>query len=368
MTEHVDCLVIGAGVIGLAIARRMALSGADVIVLESADAIGTETSARNSEIIHAGIYYPAGSLKAACCVEGKQALYSYCRSRGVEHRRCGKLIVATREDQIPGLEQLNRQAMANGLTDLAWLSAEEVREMEPAVHCVAALHSPSTGIIDSHGLMLAYQSDAEAAGATFALRSPVSAGHIRDEGIFLTVGGDPVVELVADRVVNAAGLYAHKVAGSLRGLDPQFIPPIHYAKGNYFSLDGRPPFSRPIYPLPEPAGLGIHATVDLAGRIRFGPDVEWVDRIDYAVDPERAGDFFRAVRAYYPALRRGSLQPAFCGIRPKLQPAGQAARDFIIQGAETHGVEGLVNLFGIESPGLTASLAIADRVAGMLIQ
>jgi len=353
-------------VIGLSVARRLSLSGAEVVVLEAADAIGTGTSSRNSEIIHAGIYYPQGSLKATCCVQGRQALYRYCESRGVGHRRCGKLIVATREDQIPRLEQLCRLAAANGVTDLEWLTAGEAGEMEPAVFCVAALNSPSTGIIDSHGLMLALQGDAEAAGATIALRSAVSAGSLRDDGILLTVGRDPGLDIRADRVVNAAGLSAHKVAVGLRGLDPQFVPPIHYAKGNYFSFNGRPPFSRPIYPLPEAAGLGIHATVDLAGQIRFGPDVEWIGQIDYAVDPGRAGIFCRAVREYYPALDSGALQPAFCGIRPKLQTAGEADRDFIIQGEETHGVNGLVNLFGIESPGLTASLAIADRVAGML--
>jgi len=366
MTQIVDSVVVGAGVIGLSVARRLALSGAEVIVLEAADAIGTGVSSRNSEIIHAGIYYPAGSLKAAFCVQGRLALYAYCKSRGVDYRRCGKLVVATDSGQIDGLEQLKTMAADNGVTDLEWRTPGQVQEIEPLVRCVAALWSPSSGIIDSHGLMLALQGDAEAAGATFAFHAPVSAGSIERDGIVLRVGGESETIIKTQRVVNAAGLSAHKVAGALRGLAPRFIPPVYFAKGNYFSINGKP-FRRPIYPLPENDGLGIHATVDLGGQVRFGPDVEWVDDLDYEVNSARARSFYAAVRRYYPALRYGTLRPAYCGIRPKLKPEGAVAQDFVIQGAETHGIEGLVNLFGIESPGLTAALAIADRVAEMLL-
>ena len=368
MTDLVDCVVIGAGLIGLSIARRLAMSGVEVIVLEAAEAIGTETSSRNSEVIHAGIYYPSGSLKARYCVAGNRALYAYCQSHGIEHHRCGKLIVATTEAQISGLERLERQAASNGVVDLEWLEPGTVKEMEPAVDCVGALWSPSTGIIDSHGLMLSYQGDAEAAGAVFTFRSPVTGGHVADDGFVLSVGGEHALDVRTGWVINAAGLHAQKVAANLAGLSPRFIPPVHYAKGNYFSMTGKPPFTRLVYPLSEAAGLGIHATIDLAGRVRFGPDVEWTDHIDYSVDPARADKFYRAIRKYYPSLAEGSLVPAYCGIRPKLQAPGEAARDFLIQGAETHGISGLVNLFGIESPGLTASLAIADAVADLLLR
>jgi L-2-hydroxyglutarate oxidase LhgO len=367
MTNRVDCVVIGAGVIGLCIARRLAMTGVEVIVLEAAATAGTQTSSRNSEVSHAGIYYPAASLKARLCVAGKHALYAYCQARGVEHRRCGKLIVATSEQQIAALELLQNQAGANGVADLQWRTPGEVSGMEPAVFCVAALWSPSSGIIDSHGLMLAYQGEAEAAGAMFSFRAPVSGGRIEDDGILLSVGGDHALDIKADWVINAAGLSAQKVAAGLHGLAPRFVPPVHYAKGNYFALSGKPPFTRLVYPLAEQAGLGVHATIDLAGQVRFGPDVEWVDHIDYSVDPARAATFYSAVRKYYPALADGALQPAYCGIRPKLQAPGEAARDFMIQGAAEHGIDGLVNLYGIESPGLTASLAIADRVADMLL-
>jgi len=367
MIQRVGCVIIGAGVIGLAVARRLAMAGIEVIALEAAATIGTQTSSRNSEIIHAGIYYPTGSLKAKYCVEGRRDLYDYCESHGVDHRRCGKFIVATRAEEIPGLERLHRQAAANGVADLEWCTPAQVHEFEPAVYCTAALWSPSTGIIDSHGLMLAYQADAEAAGAQFAFHSPVSSGRIEDDGLLLSVHGDEPLDIKADLVINAAGLQAGKVAQGLLGLESGFVPPIHYAKGSYFSVAGKPPFSRPIYPLPDEASLGIHATVDRGGQVRFGPDVEWIDHIDYAVDPQRAKQFYRAVRKYYPALGDGTLVPAFCGIRPKLSAPGEAAADFVIQGPATHGVNGLVNLFGIDSPGLTASLAIAEGVADMLI-
>jgi L-2-hydroxyglutarate oxidase LhgO len=342
------------------------MAGAEVVVLEAAEAIGTETSSRNSEVIHAGIYYPTGSLKAQYCVAGKQALYEYCKSHGVEHRPCGKFIVATSEDQLSELERLKNVAAANGVPDLEWRTPEEVAAEEPAVFCVGALWSPSTGIIDSHGLMLAYQGDAEEAGMMLAFHSPVVAGVVEDDGILLSVGGHNAMDIKAKWVINSAGLHAQKVAASLDGLAAEFVPPTYYAKGNYYSLMGKPPFNRPIYPVPEKAGLGVHVTVDLGGQVRFGPDVEWIDTLDYDVDPKRADKFYDAVRKYYPALADGAIQPAYSGIRPKLQAPDEAAKDFVLQGAADHGIDGLVNLFGIESPGLTASLAIADTVANML--
>jgi L-2-hydroxyglutarate oxidase LhgO len=359
--ERIDAVVIGAGVVGLAVARALALAGRDVIVLERAGEIGSETSSRNSEVIHAGIYYPTGSLKARTCVAGKQALYAYCAEHGVEHRRCGKLIVATDEAQVPTLEQLKEKAAANGVPDLEWRTPAQVSELEPAVRCAAALWSPSSGIVDSHGLMLAYLGDAEAAGAMVAFHAPLEAAEVTPEGIALEVGGEAPMSLLADTVVNAAGLYAVPVARQIAGLPEATIPPAYYAKGNYYTLAGRSPFSHLIYPVPEAAGLGVHVTVDLGGAARFGPDVEWVERPDdYDVDPVRAEAFYAAVRKYWPELPEASLLPGYAGIRPKLQAPGEPAKDFVVQGAETHGVPGLVNLYGIESPGLTASLALAD--------
>ena len=366
MVDSVDAIVIGAGVVGLAVARRLAMAGREVIILESSEAIGTETSSRNSEVIHAGIYYPKGSWKSRLCVEGKKALYRYCQSHGVEHRNCGKFIVATNQEQISELERLKKAAADNGVEDLEWRTPSEVNAEEPAVFCVKALWSPSTGIIDSHGLMLAYQGDAETAGAIIAFNAPVESGSIEEDGINLSIAGDNPVNLKAQIVINAAGLHAQKIAAKFKGLTKNTIPPSYYAKGNYYSLLGKPPFKRPIYPVPEKAGLGVHVTVDLGGQVRFGPDVEWVDDLNYDVDPARADAFYAAVRAYYPDLLDGSIQPAYSGIRPKMQAPGEVARDFLVQGPEEHGVQGLVNLYGIESPGLTASLAIADQVAFLL--
>ena len=366
MTESVDAAVIGAGVVGLAVARALALAGREVIVLESEDAIGTGTSSRNSEVIHAGIYYPKDSLKAKYCVAGRKRLYPYCAARGIGHRRCGKLIVATDEDQIPGLREIESKARANGVDDIRWVTGTDARTMEPALTCVAALLSPSTGIIDSHGLMLAYQGDAEDSGAMVAFKSPVEGGRVTGAGIELDIGGAVPMTLRARAVVNAAGLFAQPVAAAIEGLDPNSVPPRHFAKGNYFSLAGRAPFTHLIYPAPEAAGLGVHLTLDLGGQAKFGPDVEWVDDIDYEVDPKRCEGFYAAVRRYWPGLADGSLQPAYSGIRPKLQAPGEAAWDFVTQGPVEHGVAGLVNLYGIESPGLTSSLAIADAVLALL--
>ncbi|HET8703451.1 NAD(P)/FAD-dependent oxidoreductase [Castellaniella sp.] len=362
MTDRVDCVIIGAGVVGLAVARACALAGLETLALEAEAAIGTATSARNSEVIHAGLYYPRGSLKARLCVQGRQALYDYCASHGVSHARCGKFIVATREEQIGALDRIGAAAAANGVHDLRRLDAARARAREPALQCVAALESPSTGIIDSHGLMLALQGDLESAGGLLALRAPVLSGKVLPEGILLRTGGDEPMELIARRVVNCAGLHAQTVAAAIDGLPPGSIPAGRYAKGNYYALSGKAPFSRLIYPVPEPGGLGVHLTLDLGGQARFGPDVEWVDAIDYTVDPARADGFYAAIRRYWPDLRDGALHPDYAGIRPKLAvPAGQDA-DFLIQDARAHGVPGLVNLYGIESPGLTACLAIAGEV------
>jgi L-2-hydroxyglutarate oxidase LhgO len=365
--ETVDTVVIGAGVVGLAVARSLARVGREVIVLEAAEAFGTETSSRNSEVIHAGIYYPPGSLKARLCVAGKEALYRYCSERGIAHRRCGKIIVATAEAQLPALERIRAQAEANGVGDLRRIGPDEVAALEPEVRCVGALLSPSTGIVDSHGLMVALLGEAETHGAMLALKSPVIGAAVRGDGIALDVGGDEPMRIHARTVVNSAGLHAPRVARAIAGLPAEHVPPSYLCKGNYYSLTGRTPFSHLVYPVPEAAGLGVHATLDLAGQARFGPDVEWIDRIDYTVDARRADSFYAAIRAYWPGLRDGALSPGYSGIRPKIQAPGEPARDFVIAGPRNHGVPGLVNLFGIESPGLTACLAIGDRIAEMAV-
>jgi len=360
--EKIDTAVIGAGVVGLAVARRLAQSGREVLILEAEEAFGTGISARNSEVIHAGIYYPAGSLKANLCVTGRTLLYAYCAERGIPHRRCGKLIVATHESQLAQLDGIAAHAHGNGVTDLQRLNRNAAREMEPALECVAALHSPSTGIIDSHALMLALLGDAENAGAVLALKSPVLSGDATTEGILLEVGGREPMRLLAKSVINCAGLGAQEFARRLRGRPPTCVPPLSYAKGNYYALAGRAPFSHLVYPVPEAAGLGVHLTLDLAGQARFGPDVEWVDSLDYSVDPRRAESFYASIRSYWPALPDGALSPAYAGIRPKPHARGDAARDFMIHGPREHGVAGLVCLYGIESPGLTSCLALAERV------
>ena len=360
--DEIECVVIGAGVVGLAIARQLAMAGREVIVLEAADAIGTETSSRNSEVIHAGIYYPTGSLKARSCVAGKHLLYAYCAEHGVPHRRCGKLIVATTEEQNATLGQIQARAEANGVHDLERLEPREVGKLEPEVRCTAALLSPSTGIIDSHALMLAYQGDAEDHGAMLAFNAPLLSARAADDGIELEVGGEATMALKARILVNSAGLHAPTVAAKVQGLDPALIPKAYFAKGNYYTLAGARPFRHLVYPVPEQAGLGIHVTIDLGDQVRFGPDVEWVETIDYSVDPRRADGFYEAIRRYYPGLKDGAIEPGYAGIRPKVGPSGSPAADFIIQGPEAHGVPGLINLFAIESPGLTGSLALAEEV------
>lgn len=384
--DRVDGVVIGAGVIGLACARAMALAGMEVVIVECEAAIGTGVSARSSEVIHAGLYYPPGSRKAQWCLRGARLLYDYCEQRGMAHRRCGKLLVATREADVGGLESLHRQGLANGVDDLAWLTRAQVQAIEPELACVAALWSPSSGIVDSHGLMTALLGDAERAGAVLAVASRV-VGAERD-GAWWRVrvragstartpqASEPEFELEARWIVNAAGLDAQAIAASIAGFPVPAIPQRHLAKGHYFSLTGRAPFSRLIYPMPVDGGLGVHLTFDLGGQARFGPDVEWIDsggdvltrgrELGYAVDPAHAAAFAAEVRRYWPGLPDGALVPAYSGIRPKLSGAGEPAADFRIDGPAEHGRAGLVQLFGIESPGLTASLAIAEVVAGIV--
>ena len=367
MSASVDCVVIGAGVIGLAVARRLALAGHEVIVLEAADAVGTHTSSRNSEVIHAGIYYPTDSLKARACVEGKERLYRYCVMHGVPHKRIGKLIVATNRSQKEILGALKSQAAENGVDDLEWKSQAEVRALEPEIKSEGGLLSPSTGIIDSHSLMLAYQGDAEDRGTVVAFNSQVRRGLITDGKIKLFVeesGGE--FSISANIVVNAAGLSAQSVSRKMSGLNPMTIPPLYLARGCYFTLTGGNPFSRLIYPVPSPGGLGVHVTLDMSGAVRFGPDVEWINEIDYGVDPKRAENFYAAIRQYYPKLMDNTLHPGYSGIRPKIAPKGSTAGDFMIQGPHDHGIPGLINMYGIESPGLTASLTLADLVSQKL--
>ncbi len=366
MTESIECVVIGAGVVGLAVARELARRGRETLILEAESAIGTATSSRNSEVIHAGIYYPVGSAKARFCVAGKKLLYEFCEARGVEYQRCGKLIVATDESQIPTLQSIESRARANGVTDLYWLTADETREFEPELNAVTALCSPSTGIVDSHGFMLALQADFERAGGVIALRAPVLRGQCEDKAIHLEAGCEEIMSLAASVVINCAGLYAQETAHRIQGVPKASVPPAYFAKGNYYVLQTKTPFRRLVYPVPEPGGLGVHVTLDLAGQARFGPDVEWVQRVDYTVDPARAEQFYAAIRRYWPALPDDSLRPAYAGIRPKLHGPNGPAADFLIQGPDVHGVPGLVNLYGIESPGLTSALAIAEHVANLL--
>jgi L-2-hydroxyglutarate oxidase LhgO len=364
--DEIECAVIGAGVIGLAVARALARAGREVIILEQEDHFGSGISSRNSEVIHAGIYYPANSLKARFCISGRDRLYAYCSSHGVAHRSCGKLIVATDAKQIDELDRIAAAASRNGVTDIKRLSAAEARALEPELQCVAALLSPSTGIVDSHGLMLSLLGDAQASGAMIAYGSAISSLRLEDDGVVIRVGDEDTLK--ARMVVNAGGLDAAPLTDRIEGFNPAFARPSYYAKGNYFTLAGRSPFARLVYPAPEPGGLGVHLTLDLAGQARFGPDVEWIDAPNYDVYPARADKFYAVIRSYWPGLQDGALAPAYAGVRPKLTPAGAPAADFVIEGPRDHGARGIVNLLGIESPGLTSSLAIADYVAAIVAE
>jgi L-2-hydroxyglutarate oxidase LhgO len=363
--DRVEAVVVGAGVVGLAVARALALAGREVLVLEAQRAIGMGTSSRNSEVIHAGIYYPTGSLKARLCVAGREALYRYCAAKDVPHRRLGKLIVATSAAEVPVLSKYRVQAQANGVHDLVALTRAEVQALEPSVQCEAGLLSPSTGIIDSHALMLAYQGDLEAHDGLVVLGSGVTGGRLQEHSVVLQVAGSDQTELEANLVVNCAGLDAQQLSFDLQGVPEGSIPRRHLAKGHYFTLSGRSPFQHLVYPLANSAGLGVHVTLDMQGAARFGPDVHWIESVDYGfVDGLRA-DFAAAIRLYYPQLDESKLQPGYTGIRPKVSGPGQAAADFCIRGPADHGNRRYAALYGIESPGLTSSLALADYVAGL---
>lgn len=367
--DHVDCVVAGAGVIGLAAARSLALAGHDVIVLEAEDIIGSQTSSRNSEVIHAGIYYSTNSLKAKWCVEGREALYAYCTERNIAHARIGKLIVATRDEDVPRLRALHAQAETNGVTDIEVLAAEDAMALEPNLQCVAALRSPSTGIIDSHGLMLSYQGEAEDHGAMIAFASRLIAARPDTNGMVLSVDGAQQIEIACSVLINAAGHGAWNIARSVAGMPFEAIPPHYLARGNYYSLSGCPtPFERLVYPMPSESGLGIHFTRDLAGQARFGPDVEWLDgeTLDYSVSTNRVQEFQDAIRTYWPGMPDNALTPTYSGIRPKLVGPGASPADFVLQSPADHGIDGLFQLFGIESPGLTASLVIGERIARLV--
>ena len=364
--ESVDAVVIGAGVVGLAVARELANAGREVLILEAESHFGTQTSSRNSEVIHAGIYYPTASLKARLCVQGREMLYHYCVERGVPHRQIGKVLVASTEDERTVLAKYAHQAAINGVM-LEPLDSAGVRSLEPEVKAVSGLWSPSTGIIDSHSLMLALLGDAQARDAMLVVQTPVTGVRVVDRGFELSTGGADPMRLRCRMLVNSAGLAAQQMAASIEGLAPQHVPPAYYAKGHYFSLAARAPFTHLVYPMPDEAGLGIHVTLDLAGRCKFGPDVtRWLSAPDYVFEDGLEPRFAAAIRRYWPGLPDGALQPDYTGVRPKVSGPGQAAGDFVLQGPGTHGVPGLVNLFGIESPGLTASLAIAREVASML--
>jgi L-2-hydroxyglutarate oxidase LhgO len=363
--DKVQCIVVGAGVVGLAIARRLAEAGREVVVVEAADNIGTGTSSRNSEVIHAGIYYAAGSLMARHCVNGKKALYQYCNDHGIPHRRCGKLIVATTPEESEKLIAIKARANANGVDDLEFLDTNAAHALEPALNCTAALLSPSTGIVDSHAYMLSLRGDAETAGAAFAFNAPLLQASTHGQEILVDIGGEAPMSLGCDLLINAAGLDAPALARKIDSMPIEKIPTAYLAKGNYFSCNVRPPFSHLIYPIPEPGGLGVHLTLDMGGQAKFGPDVQWVNSLDYNVDVSRMAKFYPAIRKYWPALPDGALTPGYTGIRPKIVPPAVATQDFLIQGPLDHGVAGLINLFGIESPGLTSSLAIADHVADL---
>ena len=363
MADRIDCVVVGAGVVGLAVARALALAGREVLLLEAEHHPGTVTSARNSGVIHAGLYYAPGSLKARFCVAGNRALYAYCEARGVEHHNSGKLIVASGDDEERVLLNLLERAHANGVDGVRMISARQVRELEPEVHCTAALLCPTSGIVDQHPYMLALQGDMENAGGTLVCDCRVESLTRADAGFVVKTAGESATEIEARFVVNSAGLGAVDLLRRIETYPQARIPTMHLARGNYFTVAARSPFRHLIYPVPHAAGLGIHATLDLGKRVRFGPDVEWIDRIDYSVNAARASLFYAAIRHYWPALADGALMPDYTGIRPKLHGPGEPQPDFRIETAADHGLTGLVNLLGIESPGLTSALAIGDYVA-----
>ena len=365
-TETADTIVIGAGVVGLAIARHLALKGREVIVLESNESFGRETSSRNSGVIHAGIYYPPGSLKSRCCIHGKALLYAYCEERKIPHQRCGKLIIAGDDDQSGRLKALQHNAARAGLVDLEWLDAARIREMEPDIQAGAALYSPSTGIIDAHELMLALLADLEAHGGMMVSRSRVLGGRQTGNGIELEVDNGGEFTLQASTVINTAGHGATGIAGKFSGLSRQNVPAVYPLRGHYFEHTGKLPFSHLVYPLPCTTGLGIHVTLDTAGQYRFGPDAEYCETLDYGFDESRRQDFIRSIQRWYPDLDDARLHPGYVGIRPNLQAPGEGPVDFMISGPADHGIIGLVNLFGIDSPGLTACMAIAEVVAARL--
>ena len=363
--HRTEIVIAGAGVIGLAIARTLAMAGREVVIVEREERFGSITSSRNSEVIHAGLYYPKDSLKARLCVEGRQMLYRYCAVRGVAHRGCGKMIFAATDEQVPELEALAAKGKENGVDDLLMMSGACVRVVEPELKAKAGLYSPSTGIVDSHGLMLSLLGEAEDHGAVIAYRTEITAVTASGGGVDIAVNGEDEPSLSADLLINAAGLDAPSLARRIEGLSAGSIPQSWLARGCYFTVSGRVPFSRLIYPLPEPGGLGIHLTLDLAGQARFGPDVEWIDTVDYRVDPGRAASFAAAIQRYWPDLDPSRLSPAYAGIRPKLSGPGMPAADFRIDGPAENGNLPVINLFGIESPGLTASLAIAEHVKSL---
>lgn len=363
---RIDAVVVGAGVVGLAVARRLAQAGLETVIADGEAEFGTWTSARNSEVIHAGIYYPPGSLKASLCVRGKEMLYHYCYARDIPCRQCGKLIFAASSDQLPALDAIMAVGAAAGVADLVRLDAAEARAIEPLLRCHQAILSPSTGIIDSHAYMLSLLTDAEAAGAQFARRTRITGLSRREGGWGIHLEGESEPAVLAAHVVNAAGLAAHLLARETEGLADEHVPQVRYARGVYFTYSGQAPFRHLVYPVPEPGGLGTHLTLDMAGMARFGPDVEWIQKLDYSVDPARQVSFLAAARRIWPDIDPERLAPGHAGIRPKLSGPGEPAADFMVSGPEQHGLSGLVNLFGIESPGLTASLAIADLVAEKL--
>ena len=365
MTDELECVVVGAGVIGLAIGRSLALARREVVVLESESEIGMHSSSRNSEVIHAGLYYAQNTLKARLCVQGKAALYQYCDERHISHERIGKLIVAAKDDELPKLHAIQSQAVRNGVTDLKLIDEVEAKMLEPHVRCKAALLSPSTGIIDSHALMLSMQADIEANGGFIVKQSRVEHVDITDNGFRLSIAGSGE-KIATKTLINSAGLFAEKLATSIEKCDVRAIRKVNLAKGHYFAYQGKSPFNHLVYPLPVDGGLGVHATNDLGGSARFGPDVEWVDAVDYAFDDSRLDRFAASIRHYFPELDAARLLPAYTGIRPKLTGPGEAPEDFLIEDESAHGVSGLINLYGIESPGLTASLAIGDYVNALL--